>query len=634
MAVFRRAPRALILAFAALVSFPAPAGANETFDVVLKGGRVIDPETGLDATRDVGIRGDTIATVSTEPLQGKRIIDASGLVVAPGFIELHQHGFEQDSYRLLALDGVTTALELEIGVPDIERFKKAHSGQAPIHFGASASLLPSRLRAWDLPVPASLLGPEAAVVPKSGPATNDPATPAQLDRVLARLRSEVEAGALGIGIGLEYAPGTTRHELIEIFRLAKSLDVPVFVHARSSGLREPGSGIEAVTELVGAAAITGASLHVVHVNSICMKDALECIAMMAGARERGLDFTTEAYPYTVAMTLINSAYFNPGWREKRGLDYDDIEIPETGERLTKERFDALYSATEGRFILIHVNPDSVVDAVMAEPSVMVASDGVSLHPRGAGTRARVLSRYVRDQKSLSLVDAIRKMSLMPARRLERLNPEAKRLGRIQEGARADIAVFDPETVEDRATFRAPTEASVGVRYVLVAGTLVVDGGRFVEGVAPGQPFLRSDGLSSGEVASNMKAFAERYTAAWCSQDPARVAAFFAENASLTINGGTPNTGRSEITEAARSFMTGYPDMVVELDSLARVGDKYHYRWTFSGTNSGSGGTGRKVRISGREEWTIGADGLISASLGHYDQADWDRQLGIAGPPNP
>ncbi len=626
--------RALTLALLTIVALPGLAGADESFDIVLKGGRVIDPETGLDAIRDVGIRGDTIARVSTEPLHGKRTLDASGLVVAPGFIELHQHGFEKDSYRAMALDGVTTALELESGVPDIERCMTAHSGQALIHFGASASYLTSRLKAWDLPVPASQLGPEAAVVPKSGPATNDAAIPEQLDRVLARLKDEVEAGALGIGIGLEYAPGTTRHELIEVFRLAKSLEVPVFVHARSSGLKEPGSGIEAVTELIGAAAITGASLHVVHVNSVCMKDALECIAMMAGGRARGLDVTTEAYPYTVAMTLINSAYFNPGWREKRGLDFDDLEIPETGERLTKERFEALHAATKGRFILIHVNPDSVVDAVMTEPSVIVASDGVLLHPRGAGTRARTLSRYVRDQKSLSLQDAIGKMSLMPARRLERLSPAARRLGRIQEGARADIAVFDPETVEDRATFRAPTEASTGVRYVLVAGTPVVDDGKIVEGVAPGQPLLRSGGSSSDEVPNEMKQFAERYTAAWCSQDPTRVAEFFAEDASLMINDGLPNVGRSGITEAASSFMTGYPDMIVAMEGLDRVGDKYHYRWRFTGTHSGPGGTGRKVRISGYEEWTIGADGLIAMSLGHYDQADWDRQLRKSAAPTP
>ncbi len=491
MTVSRRPLPALMLAFASFASFVAPAGADESFDLVLKGGRVVDPETRLDAIRDVGIRGDAIAAVSTEPLQGKRIIDASGLVVSPGFIELHQHGFDEASYRTLALDGITTALELEVGVPDIKRFAETNSGKALIHYGASASFLASRLQAWDAPIPPSLFGPEAGVVPKSGPATNDAATPEQVERVLTRLHEEVEAGALGIGIGLEYAPGTTRHELIEVFRRAQSLDVPVFVHARSSGIREPGSGIESVSELIGAAAISGASVHIVHVNSVCMKDSMECIGMIQGARQRGLDVTTEAYPYTVAMTSINSAYFNPGWREKRGLDYADLEIPETGERLTKEKFEALYTATASRLILIHANPDNVVDAVMAEPSVIVASDGLLQHPRGAGTRARVLSRYVRDQKTLNLMQAIAKMSLMPAARLEQLTPVARRLGRIQPGARADIAVFDPTTVQDRATFRAAAEPSIGMRYVLVAGTLVVDDGKIVDGVAPGQPLLRS-----------------------------------------------------------------------------------------------------------------------------------------------
>jgi N-acyl-D-aspartate/D-glutamate deacylase len=482
---------ALLLSVASVASFAAAAGATEAFDLVLKGGRVIDPETGLDATRDVGIRGDTIAAVSTEPLQGTRVIDASGLVVSPGFIELHQHGFDEASYRTMAQDGITTALELEVGVPDIRRFVDTNRGKALIHYGASASFLAARLVAWNVPVPPSRLGPDAGVIPKSGPETNDAATPEQLARVLGTLREEIAAGALGVGIGLEYAPGTTRHELIEILRVAKSVEAPVFVHARSSGIREPGSGIESVGELIGAAAISGASVHIVHVNSVCMTDSLECIEMIRGARQRGLDVTTEAYPYTVAMTQINSAYFNPGWREKRGLEYGDLEIPETGERLTKETFDAFYAATEGRLILIHANPDSIVDRVMSEPSVIVASDGGLQHPRGAGTRARVLSRYVRDQQSLSLLAAIAKMSLMPAQRLEPLTPVARRLGRIQEGARADVVVFDPATVQDRATFRAAAEPSVGMRYVMVAGTLVVDGGQVVDGVAPGQPLLRT-----------------------------------------------------------------------------------------------------------------------------------------------
>jgi dihydroorotase-like cyclic amidohydrolase len=293
-----------------------------------------------------------------------------------------------------------------------------------------------------------------------------------------------------VGMGLEYAPGATRHEVVEVFRLAATLGTPVFVHARSGGRIEPGSSIEAVIEVIGAAAVSGAALHIVHINSTCMRDSPACLTMIAGARANGLDVTTEAYPYTAGMTFINSALFNPGWREKRGLDYGDLELPESGERLTRERFEALHAAPDPRLVLIHTNPDEVVDAIMADPSVVVASDGVSEHPRGAGTFARVLARYVRDQKNLTLVDAIRKMSLLPARRLEQASPKAKRLGRIQQGAQADIVVFDPLTIQDRATFRASTEASVGVRHLLVAGTPVVHDGRFVDGAAPGRALTR------------------------------------------------------------------------------------------------------------------------------------------------
>jgi N-acyl-D-aspartate/D-glutamate deacylase len=186
------------------------------------------------------------------------------------------------------------------------------------------------------------------------------------------------------------------------------------------------------------------------------------------------------------MTFINSALFNPGWRERRGLDYRDLELPESGERLTRERFEALHAAPEPRLVLIHTNPDEVVDAVIADPLVAIASDGLKDHPRGAGTHARVLARYVRDQKTIALSEAIRKMSLMPAQRLEKATPEAKRLGRLQQGAQADIVVFDPQTVQDHATFRAPTEASAGVRYLVVAGTVVVNEGRIIDGAVPGR----------------------------------------------------------------------------------------------------------------------------------------------------
>jgi hypothetical protein len=124
----------------------------------------------------------------------------------------------------------------------------------------------------------------------------------------------------------------------------------------------------------------------------------------------------------------------------------------------------------------------------------------------------------------------------------------------------------------------------------------------------------------------LREFARRYTEAWCSQDPARVAENYEPDGSLTINAGPPSVGRAAITEAARSFMVAFPDMQVLMDDLLVQGENAEYRWTLVGTNTGPGGTGRRVRISGFEEWTIGDDGLIAASLGHYDQAEYDHQL--------
>jgi len=125
--------------------------------------------------------------------------------------------------------------------------------------------------------------------------------------------------------------------------------------------------------------------------------------------------------------------------------------------------------------------------------------------------------------------------------------------------------------------------------------------------------------------TDLIAFATRYTAAWCSQHAASVAAFFSESGSLRINDGAPSVGRTAITAAAQDFMTAFPDMVVTMNDVAFEGDGAVYRWTLSGTNTGPGGSGKSVRISGYEEWTLGADGLIARSLGYFDQADYTRQ---------
>ena len=481
--------RKLICFLYLLVMSTSPMLAQQ-FDVVLEGGRVMDPETGLDAVRNVGIRDGKIVRISSESLSGRRVLHVGGLVVAPGFIDLHQHGQERESQRVKALDGVTTALELEIGVPDVGRFLKAKEGHSLIHYGSAASHPAARALVFGAPLPAepALTHPGIPeILPKSGPATDQTATPEQLAQIQDRLRSELDAGALAVGMGLSYTPGASHLEVIEIFRLAAERSVPVYTHARSAGESHPGIG--ALSEVIGAAAVTGASLHIVHLNSTCLRDSPECLAMVAGARARGLDVTTEAYPYIAGMTSINSALFNPGWQKNGNITYNNLVLPETGEHLTKERFDELHNSSATRSVLIFANTEEVLDKVIPHPLVMIASDGADGHPRNAGTYSRVLAQYVRQKGSLTLMDALRKMTLMPAQMLERSTPAARQKGRLQEGADADIVVFDAAAISDRSTFQKPMEPSVGVRYLVVGGSVVVDDGKIAADVFPGRALV-------------------------------------------------------------------------------------------------------------------------------------------------
>jgi N-acyl-D-aspartate/D-glutamate deacylase len=456
----------------------------QQYDLVLEGGRVMDPETGLDAVCNVGIRDGKIVRISSEALSGRRVIHAGGLVVAPGFIDLHQHGQEMGSQRVKALDGVTTGLELEIGAPDVAQFLKTKEGHSLIHYGISASHVAARALVFGAPLP------PGEILPKNGPATDQPATTEQIMRIEDRLRTELDAGGLALGMGIQYTPGATRLEVIDMFRLAAQRRVPVYTHVRSSGRVDPGSSIESVSEVIAASAITGVPLHIVHINSSCLRDALECLSMVEGARARGLDLTTEAYPYIAGMTFINSAVFNPGWQEKQGgISYGDLVLPNTGEHLTRERFDELHNSNTPQTVLIFSNSQEALDKVIPHPLVMIASDGIPGHPRNAGTYSRVLAQYVREKGTITLMDALRKMSLMPAEMLERSTPAARQKGRLQVGADADIVVFDVATITDRSTFAKPMEPSVGVRYLVVGGTTVVYEGKIVPDVFPGRALL-------------------------------------------------------------------------------------------------------------------------------------------------
>jgi N-acyl-D-aspartate/D-glutamate deacylase len=449
----------------------AMAAQGQQYDIVLAHGRVLDPASGLDAVRYVGIRGATIGAVSETPLAGRTVLDASGLVVAPGFIDLHSHGQTPENYRFKARDGVTTALEMEVGVAPVPEWYGARQGRALVNFGATSGHIPARML---------VMHDSGKLLPRD--AAKGAATPAEQRQTYDLVRRGLDDGALGIGMGIAYVPLATRAEILELFGLAAERKTAVYVHIRNGGPVEPGV-IDALQEVIADAAATGASVHVVHITSMGLRETALCLQMIAGARRSGLDVTTEMYPYTAGMTDIGSAVFDAGWQAKQGgIGFGDLQWALTGERLTAESF-ARYRQ-QGGMVAIHSIPEEVVRLAISNPLTMIASDGIldggKGHPRAAGTYTRVLGRYVREQHALSLMDAVRKMTVMPA---DRLGIRTK--GRIAVGADADITVFDPARVVDRATFENPAQYSEGIQFVLVNGTLVVKNGELVAGVAPG-----------------------------------------------------------------------------------------------------------------------------------------------------
>jgi len=501
------------MASAAAIAGPVRDEFAAECDVLFTGARVVDPETELDAVACVGVTGGRITSVTEDPVPARTVVDVSGQVLAPGFIDLHSHAQTVSSLRMQALDGVTTALELESGAASVARvYRDAGETGRPINYGYSASWAMARMRVLDGIEPVG--GFLAFSASAHHPRWQQPVSPAELDRVLAELESELHAGALGIGVLVGYAPRTGRREYYEVARLAARLGAPTFTHARFKNPDDPESALEGVAEVVAAATGTGAHMHLCHLNSTSLRAIDEISELVAGARAHGLRLTTEAYPYGAGMTMIGVPFLDPGRLPRLGIEPRNIVVVATGERpATAQRLQELRVQDPAALVAIHYLDEqdeddwNLLQRALVLPDTAVASDAIPFthpdgnavdsewplpegalsHPRTTGTFSRFLGTFVRDRQVLPLLEAIRRCTLIPAQTLEEVAPDLRRKGRIQVGADADLVVFDPQTVCDRSTYAEPGIASRGFRHVLVDGQFVVRDGSVLLDSMPGKP---------------------------------------------------------------------------------------------------------------------------------------------------
>ena len=481
--------KSLFISIFTLISLVGYAQSTVVYDIVLSGGRVIDPETKLDAIRNVGIIYNRIAQISTETLKGKEVIEVKGLVVSPGFIDPHVHGLSNVEQEYQLHDGVTSALELESGVPFLDTWYKSRQSKALINYGASVSWSFTRFLTFD-EFKNDLLVLKNGI--ENGNDKTDIAyiinqvvaknlSEGQTKSMLSNIRSELDAGGIGIGVPIGYFPGAKPEEIYRVYQLAAQQQTAIISH-----VREP--NLTAIQQAISDAVLTGAPLHIVHLNSMALGQIQMGIEMVQAAQKKGFDITTEVYPYTAASTRLQSNIFADGWKERLSIDYNDLQWVDTGERLTQETFEK-YRKTWG-IVIIHMMKPEWLKAGVAAQGVLIGSDGMPFaqlaHPRTAGTFARVLGKYVREDKVLDLPAAIEKMTFLTAKMLEKSAPMMRFKGRIQVGADADITVFNPETIIDKATFEEGLKFSEGIEYVLVNGVLVLKKGKKVDDVFPGQ----------------------------------------------------------------------------------------------------------------------------------------------------
>lgn len=489
------------------------------YDLVILNGRVMDPESKLDAVRNIGIKDGKIAVISKDKISGKQQIDASNHVVAPGFVDGHSHVVDQPlGQRLMLRDGVTTSLDLEVGALPVSRWYDRMKGKSQTNYGATVSVMGARAVTFDPGFLKATSGGTSydmfsgkARIPSDvySRAPNDKET----DNILKLLEQGLQEGGLGIGPPTGYmVDGFTSQEMIGAQKLAGKYGRFSHVHTRFSSQVSPTSGILAFQEAIASAGNYGGGVIIAHFTAQALDQTQAAMDYVDALRADGVPVVLEVYPYNYggAGNGIQADYLEPhNFQHNMGRTYSDIIDTATGKRLTRETYESLLKSDPDHGVLFYNAKEEDVLKGVAHPDILIGCDcfpmsdangkfvdawdtpfdQITTHPRTAGAHGKVL-RLTREKKLMPLMTAISKMSYQYAKFLEDNGvPQMANKGRIKVGADADITIFDPDTVRDNSSLDKGKNGlpSTGIPYVVVNGTIVVKDSKVLKGVYPGIP---------------------------------------------------------------------------------------------------------------------------------------------------